>query len=74
MLASIQGFYSPRRHAELVSAPHMLSVHHAGHLSYGILKQVQEDFGVSKCNGALFVALTTIQSKAPCDSFPGEGR
>ena len=40
----------------------MLSVHHAGHLSYGILKQVQEDFGISKYNGALFVAHHPKQS------------
>ncbi len=26
-------------HAELVSAPHILSVLHAGHLSYWVLKQ-----------------------------------
>ena len=32
-----------RRHAELVSAPHHAVLHHAGDLSCGILKQVQDD-------------------------------
>ncbi len=28
----------------IISAPHMLSIQHAGHLSCGVLKQVQDDF------------------------------
>jgi hypothetical protein len=35
---------APQCHAELVSAPQLLSKHHAGHLSCGVLKQVQDDF------------------------------
>jgi hypothetical protein len=38
------------RHAELVSAPHMLSVLQAVHLSCGILKQVQDDFSFITCH------------------------
>jgi len=38
-------------HAELVSAPHLLSIHHAGHLSCGVLKQVQDDFLFIICHG-----------------------
>jgi len=38
-------------HAELVSAPHMQGVQHVGYLSYGVLKQVQDDFRFSTCHG-----------------------
>ncbi|MCS3732685.1 hypothetical protein FHS10_000613 [Mucilaginibacter dorajii] len=31
-------------HAELVSAPHLLSILHAEHLSCGVMKQGQDDF------------------------------
>jgi len=48
---------NPQCHAELVSAPHMLSVLHAGHLSCGILKQVQDDFRFSTFSGKKWVSI-----------------
>ncbi len=33
-----------------VSAPHLLSVCHAGYLCYGVLKQVQDDYFFTTCH------------------------
>ncbi len=43
--------FSSRSHAELVSAPHLLSVHLVKNLPYGVLKQVQYDFSFITCHG-----------------------